>query len=125
MADQKTVTGFISKAGERISGVGDYTVVKSGTGLYNVVFRPPFAAPPVVVSTQVFPNNIADGGGSTRDNAVIVGITDQQVRIKVGDGNGSAQDRDFTFIAMGIPLTGTALADWEAEHGHEAAAHEG
>ena len=118
MADQLAttiVTGFIARDGSKISGDGDYDVVKANRGLYNIVFRPPFAVTPVVVATQVFPNDVNNQGGSTRDNAVIVGITERQFRVKVGNGNGDPEDRDFTFIATGVGLSGAALAAWEAE----------
>jgi hypothetical protein len=115
MADQRFVTGFIAKDGSKLSSHGDYTIVPSGNGIYNVVFHPPFAVLPVVVATQVFPNEVSSSGGSTRDNAVVVGVTERQFRVKVGDGEGRGTNRDWTFIAVGIGLSGAALEEWEAE----------
>jgi hypothetical protein len=81
-------------------GVG-FQVTRASTGLYTITFNTPFPSPPSCSVTQVFPNDINSGGGSTIDNAVIVGIQQDRMRIKTGDGLGNASDRRFSFIVIG------------------------
>lgn len=120
MTDLRFVTGFIAKDASKLSSSGEYTVVRSGGGVYDVVFHPPFAVLPVVVATQVFPNQPGTAGGNTRDNAVVVWVAENQVRIKTGQQDGHGEDRDWTFIAVGIGLTGAALEEWEESRRREA-----
>lgn len=97
------------------AGSGNFTVKKAGTGLFDITFSPAFTAVPTVVAMQIYPWGNSDSGspaisstGSittmgmmTTDNAVVVGITLSQCRIKTGDGGGNASDRPFSFLAYG------------------------
>ncbi|HET7016647.1 MAG TPA: hypothetical protein VFI65_22180 [Streptosporangiaceae bacterium] len=98
---ERTMWGVISPEGKIISGHG-FKVDRSNTGIYTILFEEPFNVIPVVVTSQIFPNDVSSQGGDTRDNAVVVGIVNDRFRIKTGGSGGEAQNRHFTFIAMGI-----------------------
>ena len=100
-AETRIIFGIVDPQGKIVSGTG-FRTDKVDTGLYTILFLDVFNVVPTVVATQIYPNDINSHGGNTNDNAVIVGITNDRVRIKVGDGGGTAADRYFTFIAMGI-----------------------
>ncbi|UHA73164.1 hypothetical protein [Paenibacillus sp. 481] len=94
----RVVAGSVSANGSVVSGKG-FRVSKVGTGLYDVFFTPPFGSPPGVSATQVF--FLGGLGGDTRDNAVLVFIQNDRFRVKTGASDGTAQDRDFSFVAAG------------------------
>lgn len=101
------LSGAVNKDGtilsKRSDGTPGFKVTHLGTGLYLVAFDLPFTSMPAVVATQNYPgwDDFTSNGGSTRDNAVVVALNETEVKIKTGDGNGSASDRNFCFIAMG------------------------
>ena len=92
--------GVVKSDGKVISGAG-FIVEHIGPGIYTVVFRRPFTVIPAVVTSELYPNDVHSSGGDTRDNSVVVGIDLDRFRVKLGDGGGTATDRDFTFIAIG------------------------
>ena len=94
------IRGIVAPNGAISTGAG-FIVGKVGLGLYDIRFARAFPSNPCVVATQVFPGDPGSPGGDTRDNAVIVGIAPDRVRIKTGDGAGNSSDRTFTFIAIG------------------------
>jgi hypothetical protein len=94
------IRGIVGPNGAVSAGAG-FTVTRLGTGLSDVKFDRAFAAIPSVVVTQIFSGDPNSAGGDTRDNAVVVGITTDRVRVKTGDGAGAPSDRFFAFIAMG------------------------
>lgn len=94
-----TVRGIVNPNGSAAHGTG-YKVTRASVGVFDIYFTPAFQNYPAVVATQLFPGDVNNGGGDTRDNAVVVGITPARVRIKTGDGGGGASDRWFSFIAM-------------------------
>ncbi|MDE1462437.1 hypothetical protein [Spartinivicinus poritis] len=61
-----------------------------------------------IAVTQQFPGsgdnkdweNFTANGGNTRDNCTIIGLSRNEVKIKVGDGNGNASNRNFCFVAV-------------------------
>jgi hypothetical protein len=112
MAGQHTVTGLVNKDGSILGGTGGFIVDRVDTGIYSVIFTPPFLTTPVVVTSQVFPNDLLSKGGNTRDNSLLIGVSHDRVRIKTGNGNGDADNRVFTFIAMGV---GPAAEDADAD----------
>ena len=72
-----------------------------GNGRYLVNFSPAFKDTPTIVATQVYPNDLSSGGGDTRDNAVIVGIDNNETKIKTGSSGGSGSNPMFCFTAHG------------------------
>ena len=101
----RMVRGTVTARGVK-SGDG-YVVKIVGEGLYDVTFLTPFAASPSASVTQVF-----DGGGQggdTRDNAIIVSLAADRMRVKTGAGDGRAQNRDFSFVVMGLRNVSAAV----------------
>lgn len=103
----RTIRGTVEADGSVFAGSG-YTVNKVGTGLYDVSFATEFSNIPTVVVTQQHPDNntarngqFTESGGNTRDNAIVVGVRNNKVRIRTGKDDGSANDRRFHFIAIG------------------------
>ncbi len=77
------------------------TTTRDETGIYTAFFQQPFANPPAVAVTQIYPNKPNDKGGSALDNAVLIGVTNQLFKVKVGDDKGNARDRWWSFIVVG------------------------
>ncbi|MCA9975929.1 MAG: hypothetical protein KC413_09280, partial [Anaerolineales bacterium] len=103
----RTIRGTVEANGDVFAGSG-YTVNKVATGLYDVSFATEFSNIPTVVVTQQHPDNntarsgqFTESGGNTRDNAVVVGVRNNKVRIRTGKDDGSTDDRRFHFIAIG------------------------
>ena len=95
----RTIAGIVLANGNIERGTGDFEVRKEATGLYTITFRPRFSRVHGGATTQIFFSG--GDGGNTRDNAVFVFLRDGDMRIKTGNGNGDASDRDFTFIVTG------------------------
>ncbi len=96
-----TLYGTVNPNGQRAGGSAGWTVRQDGEGMYLIVFEPAFPATPVSVVTQVYPNDLANNGGDTRDNAVIIGQDNNELKVKTGDGNGGASNRWFNFVTVG------------------------
>jgi hypothetical protein len=94
----RMIRGVINANGTIAQGTG-FTVSKVGTGLYDISFSNGFPGLPSVVATQWYFGN--GTGGDTRDNAVVVSVSNSSTRIKTGGGDGAASDRVFGFIVMG------------------------
>jgi hypothetical protein len=83
-----------------IAGAGfSVDPTSAGIGLYNISFTEAFPTPPSASVTQVFFSG--GSGGDTRDNAVIISIDSNGMRLKTGDSAGDASNRDFSFIVVG------------------------
>ncbi|MBO6790597.1 MAG: hypothetical protein JJ894_08680 [Dinoroseobacter sp.] len=103
---ERSVYGYVqnvSGVATLISGSGVETVTRTHNGVCEVEFSTPFTSIPAVVATQRFnlgsePTN----PGDTRDNAVVVEITEKSCIIQTGDSLGARADRDFSFVATGI-----------------------
>ncbi|XXX71794.1 hypothetical protein WMF30_29525 [Sorangium sp. So ce134] len=95
----RIVRGGVMSNGGIFAGTG-FTVSKVGTGFYDITFSTPFNSRASVVATQHYPGT-NDTGGDTRDNATVVVVNHDRVRIKTGGADGSAADRHFCFIAIG------------------------
>ncbi len=93
--------GTVNPSAQKISGSPGWSVRSDGTGLYLIIFEPSFSSAVSVVATQIYPNDLSSGGGNTRDNAVIVGADNNEAKIKTGKDDGSAENRWFSFIALG------------------------
>ncbi len=87
-----------------------YTVDKprDKTGIYDITFSSPFAAIPTASVTQVYnpdkPDSFsgeAGDGGRTTDNALIVVLLANKMRVKTSEVNGYDSNRDFSFIVIG------------------------
>jgi len=98
---QRIIRGSVGSDGSIVSG-GGFSVVWAGTGLYDIYFTTPFSDRPTATASQVYPSfDGFGGGGSTLDNAVIVGLSSTRLRIKTGDSDGDVSNRNFTFIVIG------------------------
>jgi hypothetical protein len=97
----RIVAGTVNASGQSFFGTG-CSISKKGTGLYQIDFSPAFPNYPAASVTQIFPS-VSDfgGGGDTRDNAVIVGLNQNSMKVKTGGSDGSAGDRSFTFVVVG------------------------
>ncbi len=94
----RLVRGTVSAGGAITAGSG-FSVVRTKTGYYRITFTPAFPSPPSVAVTQIFGSFGA--GGNTLDNAVLTGIISSQCEVQVGDSNGAASNRAFSFVVMG------------------------
>ena len=96
-----TIWGNVKADGTILSGTG-YRVEKIEKGLYTVIFDDGFNAMPGVSVTEVWPGDITSHGGNTKDNAVLVAVEPDRFRVKLGELDGNAADRAFSFVAIGI-----------------------
>ena len=121
MAPTPTIIwGNVKKNGTKLSGSG-YDIVKSESvaGLYTILFDTPFTSPPGVSVTEIWPNDDPNSpGGNTKDNAVLVIVLPDRFKVKVGETDGKSEDRDFSFIAIGIQASSSA--GHHAAHGAHA-----
>ena len=83
------------------------SVKRVGGGLYDIQFDSAFSGLPGASATQVWNrgqdpiSGAATDGVDTRDNAVIVHLLANKMRVKTGNGNGDAEDRYFSFVVIG------------------------
>lgn len=99
---ERIIWGVVSPKGEILSGTG-FLVDHANTGIYTILFKDPFNVVPAVSVTQIYPNDIHNHtGGDTRDNAVLIGIVNDRFKVKTGGSNGAADNRNFSFVAIGI-----------------------
>src|ERR1700704_5631529 len=104
MAD-KFLWGCVNSNGSVEAGSGFKVDADGGTGIYTILFDTAFSSRPAVVTTQRFGgsgwNNITNHGADTRDNTVLIAVTNDRFRVKTGNSLGQGEDRDFTFIVTG------------------------
>ncbi|MFF6984269.1 hypothetical protein ACFZAV_42905 [Streptomyces sp. NPDC008343] len=100
-AGPRIVFGGVSAGGEIRSGSDDFTVTKTGGGLYSVVPRRPFAAPPSVTAT------IWGQDWWMADTAHIGAVAADRFLVLTSDSDGNWADRDFCFQAIGPAAPGT------------------
>ena len=96
--------GNINENATKKSGTSDWTVVKdSDKGVYTIIFDPQFNTMPTVVTDQNYPgwDDFNKSGGDSRDNSVIIALSKEKCKLKIGDSHGDGRDRNFTFIAIG------------------------
>ena len=65
-------------------------------------FDQPFQTMPAATVAEANPDQVDSTGGNTRSNANFVYIRNNAMRVKVGDNDGKAVDRTFSFIVIGI-----------------------
>jgi hypothetical protein len=97
----KSIWGCVNGSDASIhSGIG-FHVDHDSKGLYTVFYKESFDVTPAVVLTQNYPNwgEFGSNGGNTRDNCVLVASDAFHFKVKTGDSNGDASDRNFSFIA--------------------------
>jgi len=87
----RIVRGAVSSAGAPTEGSG-FTASKSGTGIYTVVFTPPFATVPEVVGVDAQGTQRTFCTG-TRNKAAVT--------VVMSNGAGAAENIAFSFIAIG------------------------
>lgn len=109
----RMLRGVVKPDGTTIAGAGfsSKKVVNEG-GLYDITFATSFSSAPAASVTQCY--NDANGetnpfqspagrSGDTRDNAVIVYLANNMMRVATGKANGDRADRYFSFVIMGPP----------------------
>src|SRR5262245_8500902 len=97
---ERFLWGAVSASGDKDSGSDGWSVENDGEGLYIITFDPKFNSAPGFAVTQIYPGE-KSGGGDTRDNAVIVKVDHLTCKVKTGDDAGHAENRAFSFIAVG------------------------
>ncbi|WP_394203062.1 hypothetical protein [Shewanella waksmanii] len=99
---RKMATGDINADGTIHSGDG-FIAIHDDTGEYSCAFNSgTFSSSPAVIATQNYPgwSDFSSSGGSTEDNCTLIAINNTKCKIKTGGGNGSASDRNLSFVAM-------------------------
>ncbi len=96
----RMLRGTVDPNGNTLAGIG-FTIQPVSGGLYDVVFDAPFSAMPSASVTQIYPDPNFNTHGSSRDNAVINGLSTAKMRVLTGDDNGNATNRHFSFVIMG------------------------
>lgn len=102
-----TITAYHTTTPTIHSGSGNFSVIRVDTGIYLIDFKDgTFTGTPALVATQQHGGggswtDFASAGSSTRDNVVILALDKDHAKLKTGDDNGKASDRNFSFIAMG------------------------
>jgi hypothetical protein len=81
-----------------MSGSGDFSVTNVETGVYVVGFSSRFNGVPAVVATQ---NRFGSVGEANTDGVAAPLVSEGSATLVTGDGNGSKQNRNFAFIAIG------------------------
>jgi hypothetical protein len=109
------IYGNIGFSGDNI------TILNGSTGLYFVQFAQAFLQPPAVILTQIYHGSseldaaedpkwsTAPQWGNTRDNGVLVGISNKEFKLITGDEFGNLQNRMFGFMAVGYPNASATL----------------
>lgn len=96
-------------SGDTQSSTNGYSVAqavdankKALTGVYDIQFKVQFTACPVVLCKQNNNNwsDFASSDNNARNNALLVAVSKTGCRIKTGDSNGNAKNKNFTFIAI-------------------------
>lgn len=97
-----TLWGEINADGSIASSSGGFKVFpqQNQPGVYLIVFQTSFTTIPGIVGTQTRFGNIAE---SNTDGIVFPLVSADSATAKTGDGNGNAQNRNFSFIAIGEP----------------------
>ena len=86
---------------------GGFTVLRVAKGTYLIDFKEGvFSSTPALIATQQFSfssnwNDFSSPGGDTTDNVVIVALDQTHAKVKTGGSNGDADDRNFSFVAIG------------------------
>src|SRR5690242_20704580 len=97
MAPDDTRTGYVDAGGTILMGDG-FAVSRVATGVYEIVFEPPFAMTPRVVASQVVASVLRPPPPEAR--AIVLDVTERRVRVRNVDASGQAVDRRFCFVAM-------------------------
>lgn len=95
MSDNRIVAGTVD-ADAKIKNGSGFSVSRTSTGHYQVSFRPAFHNVSGASVTQVYPE------GSTLDNAVIISLSNTDLFLQVGNVSGKNENRDFSFVAVGV-----------------------
>jgi hypothetical protein len=94
--------GTIDSGGGILSPGMGFRVARASTGIFDIYFDTAFSAMPFAAVSQIYPDTWTfNNGGNTKDNAVIVGINQNRLRVKTGNADGDATNRFFSFIVMG------------------------
>jgi hypothetical protein len=91
-----TIYGVVAANGSIITGTG-FSATNTAQGVYAIAFNHAFRDVPAAVATQGgnFPNP------SNSDSIAIGTLTNASMIVSTGDGGGQAQNRQFSFIAIG------------------------
>lgn len=77
---------------------------KTLTGVYDITFNASFTACPVVLCKQNNENwnDFSNDSNNVRNNALLIAAGTTGCRIKTGDSDGNAKNKNFTFIAIDV-----------------------
>lgn len=97
-----TLWGQINADGSIASSGGGFKVFpqQNQPGVYLITFQTSFTTLPAIVGTQTMFGNVAE---SNTDGIVFPVVSTDGAYAKTGDGSGNAQNRSFSFIAIGYP----------------------
>jgi hypothetical protein len=93
-----TLWGAINANGTIASSSGGFSVSHQGTGQYVISFRTLFQSTPSIVGSQT---NYGALNQNPLDNVVFPFVDTGSATVLTGASNGSLQDRNFSFIAIG------------------------
>ena len=101
MATPIFVWGTIDANGTIVSGSGDFRVLKTGSGVYNITFNHHFSAIPAISGSQT---RLGALGEWPTDNVVFPFLNENSATAITGNGSagGNQSDRSFSFIAVGL-----------------------
>lgn len=91
-----TIYGVVGATGAVITGSG-FSVLNPAQGEYTITFNTAFPDIPAAVATQG--GNFTDPQNT--DGIVIGTLNSRSMIVSTGDGGGNAQNRQFSFIAIG------------------------
>lgn len=91
------VYGSIDKNG-RITSGSNFSCHRESNGTYRIVFSLPFSEAPAVVGSQT---NFGSMGESTLDQITFPFVYKDSCTVLTGGSSGNAEDRSFSFIAVG------------------------
>ncbi len=94
----QTIWGSINANGTKASGE-NYSVTLLETGVYVISFEPVFNGLPAVVGSQTRYGNIKE---HNTDGVAFPLLSYATATAVTGNGDGSKENRDFSFIATGL-----------------------
>jgi hypothetical protein len=107
----RMIRGIINSNGTKFAGDG-FSVSRFKEGVFDIAFAQGFSSVPGASATQIYAKDgktpVFSGNagatleeGDTRDNAIIVQLSADRMRVATGDSGGSRKDRWFSFIVIG------------------------
>lgn len=98
----KVLWGAVGPLGATTAGQG-FTVNKTDTGIYEIIFAAAFSAQPVLVVSRVFATLVADSGLAAKpgETAVVDSVGTGRAVVQTADMSAVRVNGGFTFVAIG------------------------